>query len=116
MNKTFSATLTKQMNDFNNIALQNQDASDPKAGAKSGESDGTNDKIAKVRGEIQQVKQVMTDNIDRILDRGDKIELLVDKSQHLSDQVVQFGVAFAKLLSRHDARTPGDFYSQVFDT
>jgi hypothetical protein len=31
--------------------------------------------------------QVMTENIDRILDRGDKIELLVDKSSDLVEQV-----------------------------
>ena len=32
--------------------------------------------------------QVMVENIEAILDRGDKIELLVDKSGDLSEQVI----------------------------
>jgi vesicle-associated membrane protein 7 len=41
------------------------------------------DKITRVRGEIMDVKRGMVDNIDKILDRGDKIELLVDKAASL---------------------------------
>lgn len=32
----------------------------------------------------------MSENIERILDRGDKIELLVDKSGDLSEQALKF--------------------------
>ena len=35
----------------------------------------------------------MVENIEAILDRGDKIELLVDKSGDLSEQVIAPGLA-----------------------
>ena len=33
----------------------------------------------RVQGEIEEVRQVMVENIDKVLERGEKIELLVDK-------------------------------------
>ena len=44
------------------------------------------DKMSKVRGEILDVKRGMVENIDKVLDRGDKIELLVDKTSSLQVQ------------------------------
>jgi len=38
------------------------------------------DAMSRVRGEITQVKTVMIENIEKVLDRGDKLELLVDKT------------------------------------
>ena len=90
MNKTFAKTLIDNMERYSNEGAR----ADTDAGAReasSGVSDEqprADDKIRRVRGEVEEVKQVMTDNIDRILERGDKIELLVDKSQDLSEQVV----------------------------
>jgi len=49
-----------------------------------------NDKIGKVRGEIENVKEVMTENIERLLDRGEKINLLVVKTDDLSQQSLHF--------------------------
>jgi hypothetical protein len=37
-------------------------------------------KIAKIRQQLGEVKDVMLENIDRVLLRGEKIELLVDKT------------------------------------
>lgn len=85
MNKTFAKVLTDKMDFFNQRAAE-VGAGGVGAGEDK-EVDGGGDKIKKVRGEIEEVKQVMTDNIERILDRGDKIELLVDKSQQLTEQV-----------------------------
>eukprot|EP00242_Pyramimonas_sp_CCMP2087_P014010 CAMPEP_0198211830 /NCGR_PEP_ID=MMETSP1445-20131203/25367_1 /TAXON_ID=36898 /ORGANISM="Pyramimonas sp., Strain CCMP2087" /LENGTH=183 /DNA_ID=CAMNT_0043886173 /DNA_START=172 /DNA_END=720 /DNA_ORIENTATION=+ len=48
------------------------------------------DKITQVRGEIMDVKRGMVDNIDKILDRGDKIELLVDKAASLQGDAFRF--------------------------
>ncbi|EKX36902.1 vesicle-associated membrane protein 7A [Guillardia theta CCMP2712] len=70
MNKTFGKVLSEKMEFYN---------SNPEA-----------DHIRKVKGEIEEVKQVMSENIERILDRGDKIELLVDKSGDLSEQALKF--------------------------
>ena len=43
-----------------------------------------------IRGEISEVKNVMIENIEKVLDRGDKIELLVDKTDHLRADAFRF--------------------------
>jgi len=92
MNKTFAKTLIDNMERYSNEGAR----ADTDAGAReassevSDEQPRADDKIRRVRGEVEEVKQVMTDNIDRILERGDKIELLVDKSQDLSEQANKF--------------------------
>ncbi|MBA0819946.1 hypothetical protein Gohar_025662, partial [Gossypium harknessii] len=43
-------------------------------------------KIAKVKAQVSEVKGVMMENIEKVLDRGEKIELLVDKSENLRSQ------------------------------
>jgi len=49
-----------------------------------------NDKLAKVQEEISQVKDVMIKNIDKVLVRGEKIELLVDKTEVLDQHAFKF--------------------------
>eukprot|EP00802_Teleaulax_amphioxeia_P017273 Tamp_17424.p1 GENE.Tamp_17424~~Tamp_17424.p1 ORF type:complete len:199 (-),score=49.70 Tamp_17424:514-1110(-) len=87
MNKTFASVLTQQMDAFNAGPGPRAEAGARDSGLEGRTGGAGADKIEKVRGEIEEVKQVMTDNIDRILERGDKIELLVDKSLDLSEQV-----------------------------
>lgn len=48
------------------------------------------DRIGSLQGEIDEVKSVMVGNIDKILERGDKIELLVDKTSNLSSEAFRF--------------------------
>jgi len=48
------------------------------------------DKVARVREEISQVKDVMIKNIDKVLERGEKIELLVDKTEVLDQHAFKF--------------------------
>jgi hypothetical protein len=95
MNRTFGTVLTSQMHLHNTGAGLRLEAGAGERGAGASASNGAasastamgeKQKIEKVRGE--EVKQVMTHNIDLILERGDKIELLVDKSLDLSEQVV----------------------------
>ncbi|KAG8073596.1 hypothetical protein GUJ93_ZPchr0006g43930 [Zizania palustris] len=45
------------------------------------------DKLAKVKAQVTEVKGVMMQNIEKVLDRGEKIELLVDKTEDLRSQV-----------------------------
>ncbi|KAG0312064.1 hypothetical protein BGZ99_009738 [Dissophora globulifera] len=66
----FSKTLAKQMEYF---------STDPDA-----------DKIKQVQGEIEQVKDVMVQNIERVLERGERIELLVDKTDNLNQRSFDF--------------------------
>lgn len=70
MNEDFSRVLQKQMDFFSR---------DPNA-----------DRVGRVRGEIEEVRQVMVDNIDKVLERAEKIELLVDKTENLNQQAFKF--------------------------
>jgi len=47
-------------------------------------------KIAKVKAQVSEVKGVMMENIEKVLDRGEKIELLVDKTETLHSQAQDF--------------------------
>ncbi|KAJ7520517.1 hypothetical protein O6H91_19G008900 [Diphasiastrum complanatum] len=47
-------------------------------------------KIAKIKQQVSEVKGIMMDNIEKVLDRGEKIELLVDKTENLRFQADNF--------------------------
>ncbi|TYH48213.1 hypothetical protein ES332_D10G052400v1 [Gossypium tomentosum] len=47
-------------------------------------------KLAKVKAQVSEVKGVMMENIEKVLDRGEKIELLVDKTENLHNQAQDF--------------------------
>ncbi|KAK9825798.1 hypothetical protein WJX74_008314 [Apatococcus lobatus] len=48
------------------------------------------DTINRVRGELAEVKNIMVENIEKVLDRGERIELLVDKTDHLQQESFVF--------------------------
>ena len=54
------------------------------------DDDGGQDKVDKVRADMDDVKNVMVDNIEKVLKRGEKIELLVDKTDNLNQQSIRF--------------------------
>lgn len=47
-------------------------------------------KVASVQRQVDEVKNIMVDNIERVLERGEKIELLVDKTDNLRFQADKF--------------------------
>ncbi|MCD7445999.1 hypothetical protein HAX54_024703 [Datura stramonium] len=47
-------------------------------------------KLSKVKAQVSEVKGVMMENIEKVLDRGEKIELLVDKTDNLRSQAQDF--------------------------
>ncbi|MFS7890877.1 putative Longin domain, v-SNARE, coiled-coil domain-containing protein [Helianthus anomalus] len=49
-------------------------------------------KLSKVKAQVSEVKGVMMENIEKVLDRGEKIELLVDKTENLRSQVSEFNI------------------------
>ncbi|KAJ3089311.1 Vesicle-associated membrane protein [Quaeritorhiza haematococci] len=72
------------------------------------------DRIRQVQGEIEQVKDVMVHNIERVLERGERIEILVDKTDNLN----QASFAFKKrstacLWVPILAQVPGSVISEV---
>ncbi|KJE97732.1 vesicle-associated membrane protein [Capsaspora owczarzaki ATCC 30864] len=55
------------------------------------------DRINQVRNEIAQVKDVMVQNIEKVLERGERIDLLVDKADNLNQAAFQFKKSSTKL-------------------
>jgi vesicle-associated membrane protein 7 len=47
-------------------------------------------KIANINGKLEEVKGIMVDNIDKVLERGAKIETLVDKTGKLQTEAWNF--------------------------
>lgn len=47
-------------------------------------------KAAEVQKKVDEVKGIMVENIERVLERGEKIELLVDKTDNLRFQADKF--------------------------
>lgn len=48
------------------------------------------DRAREVQREIDSVKDIMSQNIERVLERGERIDLLVDKSSHLGSSSLAF--------------------------
>uniref|UniRef100_A0A7S0J027 V-SNARE coiled-coil homology domain-containing protein n=1 Tax=Calcidiscus leptoporus TaxID=127549 RepID=A0A7S0J027_9EUKA len=48
------------------------------------------DPLRQVHSEIEEVRAVMVENIEKVLERGEKIELLVDKTENLNQQAFRF--------------------------
>jgi vesicle-associated membrane protein 7 len=55
------------------------------------------DNISKVQNQINDVKSTMVENISKVLERGEKIELLVDKTDKLNTQAYKFEKQSKKL-------------------
>ncbi|KAL0722178.1 hypothetical protein Bca4012_036777 [Brassica carinata] len=54
-------------------------------------------KLSKVKAQVTEVKGVMMENIEKVLDRGEKIELLVDKTENLRSQAQDFRTQGTKI-------------------
>lgn len=78
MNNDFGRVLHKQMDYFNS----------PQA-----------DTISVVATKLDDVKNVMIENIEMVLERGEKLELLVDKSEELHQQAFKFQKSARQLKS-----------------
>ncbi len=54
--------------------------------------EGRADAISRAQDEIENVRGVMTENIERVLERGERIELLVDKTDRLGGNAQEFRI------------------------
>lgn len=50
----------------------------------------SNDALTNAQNELNQVKDIMVHNVEQILSRGERIELLVDKTDNFAQQAVAF--------------------------
>ncbi|XP_078164595.1 vesicle-associated membrane protein 714 [Carex rostrata] len=53
-------------------------------------SNPSNDTLNRLRNEVTEIHTIMVENIDKILDRGDKIALLVDRTATMQDSAFHF--------------------------
>jgi vesicle-associated membrane protein 7 len=63
-------------------------------------NDPSNDKINLLHTKIDDVKDVMIENIDKILERGEKLETLVESTDQLADGARQFRQGTRKVKNR----------------
>ncbi|XP_030464866.1 vesicle-associated membrane protein 713-like [Syzygium oleosum] len=70
MNDEFSRILSQEMERYSN---------DPNA-----------DRLNRLKGEMSQVRTVMINNIEKVLDRGDRLALLVEKTSTLQGNTLRF--------------------------
>ncbi|XP_074578718.1 vesicle-associated membrane protein 711-like [Curcuma longa] len=70
MNDEFSRILSQQIDYYSN---------DPNA-----------DRMNRIKGEMSQVRSVMIENIDKVLERGERLELLVDKTANMQGNTIRF--------------------------
>merc|ERR1712173_499812 len=78
------------------IRRQMEQANDPRNKAYR----GTDNKISAINDEIESTKSTVMESIEKVLDRGEKIELLVHKSDQLDDQARKFNRHSKKLKNR----------------
>jgi vesicle-associated membrane protein 7 len=53
-------------------------------------SNPINDTVSRVTGEVSSLREVMVENIERVLERGDRLELLVQKTDDLDNSAFVF--------------------------
>ncbi|KVH99806.1 vesicle-associated membrane protein 711-like [Cynara cardunculus var. scolymus] len=70
MNDEFSRVLSQQMEYY---------STDPNA-----------DRLNRLKGEMSQVRNVMIENIEKVVERGDRLELLVNKTATMQNNTLHF--------------------------
>eukprot|EP00887_Chlorella_sp_A99_P007689 scaffold20.g7689.t1 len=73
------------------VAYEMQDGFSPTLAERARHySDPRSDIVSRVRGEVGELQTVMIRNIEQVLERGEKIELLVDRTDELGMQTFAF--------------------------
>lgn len=74
MNNDFSIVLNVQMQKFSRQPEQSPESN----------------KVEEVRGQLDELKEIMVQNIDSLAERGENLNLLIDKTDDLSSSTVTF--------------------------
>nr|XP_022315260.1 vesicle-associated membrane protein 7-like [Crassostrea virginica] len=62
---------------------------------------GAGDNVSTLRSQVDDVKNVMTQNIERVLDRGERLENLIDKTEELEASSNQFQKTARKIRKKY---------------
>ncbi|EAZ21365.1 hypothetical protein OsJ_37022 [Oryza sativa Japonica Group] len=71
-------------------------------------------KLAKVKAQVSEVKGIMMENIDKAIDRGQQIDVLVSRTEQLHDQA-GISVSFIKALCWLDRPRLGEQMKYCMD-
>jgi len=87
LDRTFGPTLKKEMEETMAMEQLSGGGGDGVGGAQTGSN-----KVASVQQQVSEVKEIMMDNIEKVLDRGEKIEVLVKMKLILLVFVIGVGI------------------------
>lgn len=59
-----------------------------------------NSNIVQIKDKIQSVKETMVSNIDKVIERGEKLEILVEKTHDLDDTANEFSNSSNRLRNK----------------
>ena len=71
------SAVAHQLKDFNNILKENMSLFSDKSKV---------DKLSELKKELTELEEISLRNMDKVIERGEKIEILVKKSEVMSDQ------------------------------
>merc|ERR1712038_746646 len=91
MNTDFSIVMAVETKRSNGVVA----AANGSAGGSASE-----DKIERMKDAVEEVKQVMVSNIESIVERGERLDLIVDKAENLSNEAVTFRQSGRRLQRR----------------
>lgn len=89
MNTDFSSVMAAETKRSNGIVA---------GGGKDGSA--SEDKIERMKDAVEEVKAVMVSNIESIVERGERLDLIVDKAENLSNESVTFRQSGRRLQRR----------------
>lgn len=70
--------------------MSNSNSENPLHTPLSSDLDLERQKIDPIKKQLQEVRDITAQNIDKVLERGEKIDILVDNSAKLQNQSYQF--------------------------
>jgi vesicle-associated membrane protein 7 len=92
-NAEFSGVLSLLMARYNNMSAS--------SAAGMSDSSSSDPNIRKIKDQLEDVKDVMRTNIDSLLNRGERIELLVDTTERLTQASFKFQESATRLKNQH---------------
>lgn len=89
MNSDFASTLSAQMRFFGELPSPSHSAAN-RSTANSLGVPRTSSKVVQVQDQVDELKGIMVENIDQITARGEKLELLINRTNDLQANAVTF--------------------------
>lgn len=90
MNSDFSSTLTAQMRFFSELPSPSRAAANRSAANNNLGVPAPSSKVTQVQDQVDELKGIMVENIDQITARGERLELLINRTNDLQANAVTF--------------------------